>query len=165
MFSMQLSARLYLEGKTKERIIPIRYFEAVVLKYLPLPGIAPTCHLCVDIQLKGDTEFKIIPTCVALVDIVSVPSEVFELGPILPNLTRFYTKIISFGWKLAKWARKSIFFTHSHKMCWAKFSKCWANFATYGLRMNTEYSKRYSNGTWWEHKMSQLSSCPDKCCI
>ena len=73
------------------------------------------------------------------------PPAVFPLRFL--SLSQFYqlwqnwrsscTKSISFGWKLAKLSRKNIFFTHSHKICWANFSKCWANFATYRLRGNT----------------------------
>ena len=71
------------------------------------------------------------------------PLRVFSWGQfyqILWNWRGSCAKIINLGWKLAKWSRKSIFFTHSHNICWVNFSKCWANFATYGLRGNTVYN-------------------------
>ena len=48
------------------------------------------------------------------------------------------TKMIALqGWKLAQSTRKSITFTHFHKICGTNFLKCWANFATCSFTENT----------------------------
>ena len=86
-------------------------------------------------------------TCLAV-----FPLSFLSLGQfykILQNWRDSCAKIISCGWKLAKLSRKSIFFTHSHKICWANFSKCWANFETYGLRGNT--------AVWWHNETQKYA--------
>ena len=39
---------------------------------------------------------------------------------------------------------KASFFTHSYKVCWVNFSKCWANFVTYSLNGNTGVEFKWS---------------------
>ena len=69
------------------------------------------------------------------------------------NIRGSRAKIISFAWKIAKLSWKSIFFTHSHKICWANFSKCLSNFATYGLRGNTRQYRYLTSEQKLQHML------------
>ena len=54
--------------------------------------------------------------------------------------------------------KKSIFFIHSHKICWANFSKWWANFVTYDLRKTTEGELLLLIINSWTHTHSHAAS-------
>ena len=95
-------------------------------------------------KVWGLTSLKLVSNRISVLNdpctvnpVSTVPSKIFELGPILQRFTKLGKLLCqndSFNTEnLLNQEGKSIFLTHFNKICWASFLKCWANFATYSL--------------------------------